>query len=180
MTTQIFVCPASNASPGFAQNVVLNWSNWEDAPVFGQTMSYSFNCMFPSSTALSTQWVWDSTLSSDFAIAADINPGDTGGFQPPNMVTSVTHTSSTRDMQAGNSNNHHNKGQNVLYGDYHVAWQVSPYCGTPLLTLPVPFNDNIYTARTATNTEQGTISASSLPWDLQDSYCLPTDDANGL
>ena len=130
-------------------------------------MSYSFNCMFPGSTALTTQWVWDSTLSTDFAIAADINPGIVGGFTPLNNVTQVTHTSSTRDMQAGNSNNHKNKGQNVLYGDYHVAWQASPYCGSPLNALAVPINDNIYTARTSSNTagtasEQGALSASQL------------------
>ena len=185
MTPQVFVCPASNASAGFTANRVLDWSNFEDTPVFGQTLSYSFNCMFPSATALTSQWVWDSTLSSDFALAADINPGNTGGFQPTNSITSVTHSSSTRDMQAGNSNNHKNKGQNVLYGDYHVSWQASPYCGTPLTGAAIPFQDNIYTARTA-NTgsgaaiEQGNLGASSLPWDLQDSYLLPTDDASGL
>jgi prepilin-type N-terminal cleavage/methylation domain-containing protein len=181
MTAQIVVCPASNAQPGFTSYRILDWSNFEDTPVFGQTMSYSINCMFPSSTALTTQWVWDSTLSSDFAIMADINPGVVGGFSPTNSITSVTHTSSTRDMQAGNSNNHKNKGQNVLYGDTHVAWQASPYCGTPLTQVTVPFNDNIYTARTANTgtgqtVEQGFLGTSYLPFDLQDTYLLPTDD----
>ncbi|HET6252122.1 MAG TPA: prepilin-type N-terminal cleavage/methylation domain-containing protein [Tepidisphaeraceae bacterium] len=182
MTPAVFVCPASNAAQGFTGNRVLDWSNWEDTPVFGQTMSYSFNCMFPGSTALTTQWVWDSTLSTDFAIAADINPGLVGGFTPTNNVTQVTHTSSTRDMQAGNSNNHKNKGQNVLYGDYHVSWQPSPYCGSPLNSLTVPINDNIYTARTSsttagTSSEQGYLGASYMPCDALDSYLLPTDDS---
>jgi prepilin-type N-terminal cleavage/methylation domain-containing protein len=185
MTPQVFVCPASNASAGFTANRVLDWSNFEDTPVFGQTLSYSFNCMFPSAQALTSQWVWDSTLSSDFALAADINPGDTGGFQPPNSVTSVTHSSSTRDMQAGNSNNHKNKGQNVLYGDYHVAWQSSPFCGTPLTGATIPFQDNIYSARlantgTGASIEQGVCGNSNLPYDLQDSYLLPTDDSSGF
>jgi prepilin-type N-terminal cleavage/methylation domain-containing protein len=186
MTSAIFVCPAANASQGFTSNQILNWSNFEDpnngtGSVWGTTMSYSFNCMFPGSTALTTQWVWDSTLSTDFALAADINPGCAGGFTPQNNVTQVTHSSSTRDMMAGNSNNHKNRGQNVLYGDYHVAWQSSPYCGSPLTNLTVPFNDNIYTARTSSNTagsttEQGSIGNNVLPCDSLDSYLLPTDD----
>jgi prepilin-type N-terminal cleavage/methylation domain-containing protein len=183
MTSAVYVCPASNAAQGFTANKILDWSNFEDTPVYDQTMSYSFNCMFPGSTALTTQWVWDSTLSTDFALAADMNPGVVGGFPPQsNNVTQVTHSSSTRDMQAGNSNNHKNKGQNVLYGDYHVAWQVSPYCGSPLTGMATPFNDNIYTARTSSTTagvtsEQGYIGANYYPCDALDSYLLPTDDS---
>jgi prepilin-type N-terminal cleavage/methylation domain-containing protein len=192
MTSAVFVCPAANASQGFTSNGILNWSNWEDGnctpAVYGTTMSYSFNCMFPGQTALTTQWVWDSTLSTDFALAADINPGIIGGFTPANNVTQVTHSSSTRDMQAGNSNNHKNKGQNVLYGDYHVSWQVSPFCGSPLVNVTPPIQDNIYTARSASSgptgstTESGTLGSqqANYPGDSLDSYLLPTDDATGF
>jgi prepilin-type N-terminal cleavage/methylation domain-containing protein len=192
MTTQIYVCPASNGSAGFNTNKVLDWSNWEDqgtnALPWGTTMCYSFNCPFPGTTALTTQWVWDSTLSSDFALAADINPGNTGGYLPVvggtvvgNKVIAVTHTSSTRDMQSGNSNNHKNKGQNVLYGDYHVEWQASPFCGPPLTNATnVPFKDNIYTGRSANNDETGQVLNTRFPVDALDCYLLPTDDNTGF
>ena len=32
-------------------------------------------------------------------------------------------------MKAGNSNNHDEDGQNVLYGDGHVEFQQNPFCG---------------------------------------------------
>jgi len=41
-------------------------------------------------------------------------------------------------MKRGNSNNHDEDGQNVLYGDGHVEWQQNPFVG--------PNRDNIYTA----------------------------------
>jgi len=184
MTPEIFTCPASNAQRGFTQFHVLDYSNFEDNPVWGQTMSYSFNCMFPGSTALQTQWGWDSsTLSSEFAIAADLNPGITGGFIPPNSVTLVTHSSSTRDMMAGNTNNHKNKGQNILYGDYHVEFKQTPFAGSPVTppgATATPFQDNIYTSRAQNGTsENGTVSPSDFPADALDSYLLPTDDGTG-
>jgi hypothetical protein len=184
MSAQIFNCPASNGSPGFTSNTILKFSNWEDSPTFGQTLSYSMNCPFPGSTALTTQWTWDSTLSSDFPLMADINPGITGGLSPTNNVTQVTSSSSTRDMMAGNSNNHKNRGQNVLYGDYHVAWQQSPFCGPPqagATTGNTPgFNDNIYTVRTVITEVGGHFGTNSqYPCDALDSYLLPSDDAPG-
>jgi len=182
MTPEIFTCPASNAQRGFTAFKVLDYSNFEDNPVWGQTMSYSFNCMFPGSTALQTQWGWDSSsLSSDFALAADLNPGVAAGFVPPNNVTIVTHSSSTRDMMAGNTNNHKNKGQNVLYGDYHVEFKQTPFAGSPVQpttsSIP-PFNDNIYSARVMQE-EGGFVGPTNYPCDALDSYLLPTDDGMG-
>ena len=178
----IFVCPSSNAQAGFRSNKVLDWSNFEDTPLWGQTMSYSMNCPFPSKLAAQSNWQWNAqVISTGFPIFADLNPGITGGFNPVNNVTNVTHTSSTRDMQQGNSNNHHNKGQQVLYGDKSVTWQPSPFCGPaiPVAQGALPFNDNIYTVRGQATDEAGTITQSMYPYDALDVYMLPTDDGSG-
>jgi prepilin-type N-terminal cleavage/methylation domain-containing protein len=177
----IMVCPSSNAQKGFNANKVLDWSNFEDSPQWGVTMSYSMNCMYPSANAVITNWQWNAqALSTGFPLAADLNPGVTGGFNPTNSVTNVTHTSSTRDMKQGNSNNHHNNGQQVLYGDKSVQWQPSPFCGPALVNAAgQTFNDNIYTSRMSATDEAGEISPSQYPYDNLDAYLLPTDDGTG-
>jgi prepilin-type processing-associated H-X9-DG protein len=87
-------------------------------------------------------------------------------------------------MMYGNSNNHKNDGQNVLYGDGHVEFQASPYCG--MYRDDAQFRDNIYTAdnargRTgdASSHEGGFLNAQATPQDEFDSVLLPTDDAQG-
>jgi prepilin-type N-terminal cleavage/methylation domain-containing protein/prepilin-type processing-associated H-X9-DG protein len=182
LTPDIFVCPSSNATRGFTLNNIKDWSNFEDTPTWGQHMTYSFNCMFPGSTAIQNGFRWSSTIANptDYAIAADMNPGVAGGINPPNAVTAPTHTSGSKDMARGNSNNHNNAGQNVLYADGHVSWTTSPFCGVYCTntTTSTGFNDNIYSARTdfVTNAEQGSLDNTHFPCDGFDSYLLPTDD----
>ena len=180
LTPEVFVCPSSAGQKGFNTFKVQDWSNFEDTPLWGQTMTYSVNCMFPGSSALTSGWKWNNTLSSEFAIAADMNPGNSGGATPANRVTSVNHSSSSRDMAAGNSNNHKNEGQNVLYGDGHVQWNSSPFCGAPIPGNTVAFNDNIYTARSTLSDENGKVANNAFPLDYLDSYLLPTDDSTGF
>jgi prepilin-type N-terminal cleavage/methylation domain-containing protein/prepilin-type processing-associated H-X9-DG protein len=181
---QIFVCPSSAGTPGFQNYRVTDYSNFEDTPIWGQTMTYSMNCPFPGSTAISTNWRWGNNIGdpTEFAIFADMNPGVANGGNPKNNVTNVQHSSSAKDMAQANSNNHKNMGQNVLYADGHVQWSITPFCGCPILpasgsgggTTPT-FNDNIYTARTLLE-ESGNVSNTAYPCDAQDSYMLPTDD----
>jgi prepilin-type processing-associated H-X9-DG protein len=75
-------------------------------------------------------------------------------------------------MAAANSNNHRNKGQNVVYIDGHVEFQTTPYCGAHRAGL----RDQIYTAGAG---DGGTCDEKSLPVDKQDSVLLPTDDPGG-
>lgn len=183
LTPEVFVCPSSQGHRGFTSNKVTDFSNWEDNPssaTYGNTLTYSVNVMFPSTNAVSSGWKWNNTLSSDYALLADINPGTTGGNNPANNVKLPTHTSSARDMAAANSNNHKNEGQNVMYGDCHVEWQTSPFAGPPVpMTNPAQsFRDNIYTARTSATSEAGTTGAVE-PYDQLDIYMLPTDDKGG-
>lgn len=180
LAASIMVCPASSGSAGFTQNDLKSWANFEDSPMWGSTLTYSFNCMFPSQSAVSAGWRWSATISNptDFAVAADINPGNAGG--PPNnlnAVTLATHSSGSKDLAHGNSNNHLNQGQNVLYADGHVQWQTSPFCGVSVTNgSTLTFNDNIYTVQRSSYDEQGTVASTVFPWDGTDSYLLPTDD----
>lgn len=191
MAPELFTCPASGATKGFTLNQVQDWSNWEDQPNFGQTLSYSMNCPFPGQSAIATGWRWSTQIPdpSEFAMFADINPGKLGGNNPTNNVTTPLHTSSARDMAAGNTNNHHNAGQQVLYADYHVEWQTSPFCGATITTSSVTYRDNIYTAATGrkldgatyqASDEHGVLDNTDYPNDAADSYCLPTDDPTGF
>ncbi len=83
----------------------------------------------------------NTAISSEFAVASDINPGTTGGSN--NNVLAVQSNSSTAQMKAGNSNNHDNDGQNVLYGDGHVEFQQNPFVGVA--------RDMIFARRNATS-----------------------------
>ena len=182
LTPDIFVCPASAATRGFTQNNIQDWANFEDNPSFGINMCYSMSCPFPGSSSVALGFRWSNTILSptDFAIFADINPGVVGGNNPQNNVTITTHSSGSKDMARGNSNNHGNGGQNVLYADGHVAWATSPYVGAPVVSSTgTSFNDNIYSARSTTTDEGGKISNTAFPYDGADSYMLPTDDNTG-
>jgi prepilin-type processing-associated H-X9-DG protein len=63
-------------------------------------------------------------------------------------------------MSRANSANHERDGQNVLYGDGHVAWQTNALAGT--------HGDNVYT--------NGNNQVVASPTGRDDSVLLPTDD----
>jgi prepilin-type N-terminal cleavage/methylation domain-containing protein/prepilin-type processing-associated H-X9-DG protein len=182
LTSDVFVCPSSQAERDLFKNLSKEQvSNWTEIK---QNLSYSYIVPFPSSAALDAGFKLNTTLSSDFAVAADINPGTQGGtpqdnvMQPPNAPRS--------DMQNANTNNHNGDGQNVLYADGHVDWSSTPYCGSPrdsTTNAQLP-RDNIYTygiadTMTAVGSQQApgsNKSSSALPQDQFDSILLPTDD----
>ena len=103
------------------------------------------------------------TSSSEFAIAADMNPGGPA-------VTEVTPTSPRQRMSAANSPNHNGDGQNVLYADGHVEFQNTPFCGVLRTTRPGgQFRDNIYTFGVSPGA-----GVRGPPADAIDSVLLPT------
>jgi len=187
LSPEVFVCPSSSGERGFSQPPsatnppIASASNWASIPL---NLTYSVQVMFPTNLASQAGFHWNNTLSSDFAIMADINPGTSGGSNPTNNVTLPRHDAARTGMVLANSNNHKNDGQNVLYGDGHVEFQSSPYCGS--YRDDVGYRDQIYTADNAkgvsnsTNHEQGFIGGSALPQDQLDSVLLPTDDQDGL
>ena len=104
-----------------------------------QFIGYGFNNPYPTAAAVAAGLKLDYTLTSDFALAADISPG------PPTVV-SVKPNSPRREMSRANSPNHKGDGQNVLYADGHVEFQNTPFCGMLRHVPPAkPFRDNIYT-----------------------------------
>jgi len=171
ITSEVFTCPSSNAEKwdfGGGSNTALNWSNWNGTAGVVKNLSYSYQNPFPDSNAVSSGFKLNSSVSAEFAVASDINPGITG--QNDN-VCSVTTTSSARDMKLGNSNNHDEDGQNVLYGDGHVEFQQNPFVG---VARDMIFNRKL-NATSFTNT--ATTSVINSPYDLNDSVLLPSDDS---
>jgi len=173
----VFVCPSSNAQSwdfGGGSNTAQNWVNWPGGTV-KTSLSYSYENPFATTTAVSYGWNLKNP-DSTYAIASDINPGTT----PPNGTlnpATVTTAAPNSQMRLGNSLNHDQDGQNVLYGDGHADWETNPYCGTQ--------HDNIFTGRYGLSTPTSNspfVSGGSLtvnaantsPYDSSDSILLPT------
>ncbi len=146
ITANVFVCPSSNAQGwdfGGGSNSAQNWVDWNGTGSGSSTgsgnvvscLSYSYQNPFACSTAISNGFQLKNP-SATFAIAADINPGTSLPNTTYNPVIITTNAPSSQ-MQYGNSNNHQNAGQNVLFGDGHAEWDNNPFCGTQ--------HDNIYT-----------------------------------
>jgi prepilin-type N-terminal cleavage/methylation domain-containing protein len=179
ITPDVFVCPSSGGERGFqagAAVAVQDTSNWQSIPLH---LTYSYNCPFPSSAAVQGGWRFNNSLGPDFVMAADQNPGKSGGNPAaPNQVEVPNYDSGRKDMARANSNNHQNEGQNVVYCDAHVEFQYSPYCGAPRTgTGMPPYRDHIYTAGITQATD--TFSNTSKPVDPFDAVLYPSDDGDG-
>jgi prepilin-type N-terminal cleavage/methylation domain-containing protein/prepilin-type processing-associated H-X9-DG protein len=176
ITPEVFVCPSSNAEKwdftGGA-NTAQNFVNWADNTVLKKTLSYSYENPYPNTASIANGWKLNTSLPADYAVASDINPGTVipGGTLTPLTVTTNAPAS---QMRQGNSANHEQDGQNVLYGDGHVEFQNNPFCGTQ--------RDNIFTGRgnsTITNpfSSGGALTgANASPLDPSDTIVLPIDD----
>jgi len=190
LTPEVFICPSSNAERAFgpgSSKTAQDASNW---PSIANNLSYSYESPFCNATGTTSAtgggWRFNNSLGSEYPLAADINPGDAGG--PPsgtNQVTKVKYTDSKKNLSRGNSNNHQNEGQNVVYCDGHVEFQQTPFAGATRSvstgTGAVPFRDNIYTSgpKNVTAGSQGDGgSLSTGPQDPQDAVLIPTDDVN--
>jgi prepilin-type processing-associated H-X9-DG protein len=147
--------PPKPVGPAVAETV-QDISNFPDPA----NLSYSYINPYPSAVALDAGFKLNFTLPSEFAVAADINPGGEGpvrarpGQMPPaggqRQPATKPSTGWKFDaaMRAANSPNHGGFGQNVLYGDGHVEWQATPFCGMPRDRQQsrdrLPRRDNIY------------------------------------
>jgi prepilin-type N-terminal cleavage/methylation domain-containing protein/prepilin-type processing-associated H-X9-DG protein len=157
--TEVFTCPSSNAEKFVPPSgyTVQNYDNFYDStaasiPTIVKNLSYSYANPYPGKTAVSSGYKMNSSLSPEFAVAADINPGkDVTGSGTTKSNGVITTSSAGSDMRGGNSANHGRDGQNVLYGDGHVEWTSNPFVGTQ--------RDNIYTARASAD---GTTAATSV------------------
>jgi prepilin-type N-terminal cleavage/methylation domain-containing protein/prepilin-type processing-associated H-X9-DG protein len=189
LTPEVFICPSSAANRGFQTFPVTNSSNfggWNVADTVGGAntaeagglpdVSYSYNAAFPTTGAISNGYKWNNTLSSDFAMAADVNPGSNTPPQDGSVGTPlVPGSTDAAAVQAyGNSPNHKFQGQNVLYGDGHVEFQQSEYCGS-YRTSGSTVRDAIYTSGTASVSNQSgnSYTSTAAPVDPYDTVLMP-------
>jgi len=164
ITSEVFTCPSSNAEKdlyGGGTNAPINRSNFTNS----KNLSYSFQDPYAGTTAIGLGFKFNNTLGAEFAVAADMNPGNGNG----DNVFLPTNTSSAKDMRNANSNNHDKDGQNILYGDGHVGWESNPFVGVN--------RDNIYTEASNSSGAQFTSFATLHgSFDANDTILLPTDD----
>ena len=179
LVPEVFTCPSSNAEKfdyGGQGASAQSFTNWIGKAGVLKNVSYSYQNPYPTTTATGAGFKLNNSISAEFAVMADINPGQTGAND---LVTNVLSTASARDTRQGNSSNHDKDGQNVLYGDGHVEFQQSPFVGVG--------RDNIYTARTVSTTTAGGTYAGvygvgnttfwqTSSFDSNDSFLLPIDD----
>jgi len=158
ITANAFNCPSTNTAPdnfGAAGAMTAqNRCNWTSIQ---NNLSYSYSAPFGPGVKLTNG------IDAGFAVAADISCGISSTNASDNVL-SVNTSSSSAQFHYGNSNNHGKDGQNVLYSDGHVEFQTNPMCGLN--------HDNIYSSNSLSTTTQFTI----YPYDINDSFMLPTDD----
>ena len=181
-----FNCPSASTTPDPFSNSTnktlppgpQGYSCWD--PPVNQYLSYSMQVPYPSTTALSTGFRWNASLGADYPLAGDLNPGTSNSGGPSGMGTHPDKVSPASDritMSQGNSNNHQNEGQNVLYADGHVEWQPTCFAGPLIGTGTDTWNDNIYTARNSATLKQGgTFAGNANPFDNLDTILLPTEN----
>ena len=131
----IFNCPYTDVNtfePDSSVNV-LSRSNFTD---WTKNLGYSFANPYPDDAAAKNRYQLTNHTNPGFAVAADLNSGEGG---------------------KANSDNHEDRGQNVLFADGHATWEPSPLCGLD--------TDNIYTNKA--NVVWGP------PVDQRDSVLLP-------
>jgi len=186
--SSVFNCPSSSANPETFSNSSsspanpgpIYYSAWGEPGANGSPLnflSYSMQCPFPSVTAVQGGFKWNVTLDSQYPLAGDMNPGDAPAPAGPNGTgtapETVTSGSPPAQMALGNSLNHASEGQNVLYADAHVEFQIQPYAGEPRGQGSSTWNDNIYTVQPGPLTSTGG-AVQGQPYDQFDTILLPT------
>jgi prepilin-type N-terminal cleavage/methylation domain-containing protein/prepilin-type processing-associated H-X9-DG protein len=180
ITSEVFTCPSSNAEKDLYTadndadvNTAQDQSNFskvpgpEDAGLAGSVnLAYSYANPYPDATSQAAGYKLTSSLSAEFAVAADLNPGQSIA-QNQDDVVGVEWNSPASVMKNANSNNHDGDGQNVLYGDGHVEFTNTPFVGVQ--------KDNVYTTRNDSAVPTAD-EYPSFPFNAEDAVLLPTDD----
>ena len=191
ITTDVFLCPSSNQTDRFqigsGQSIqyYTNWAAGGTENTILKSLSYSIQDPYPAAGGVSNGFIYSDSMTADFALMSDINPGLTPDSGYTTNPSTVSFTDSGANQRGANSINHQKDGQNVLYADGHVDWSASVWAGSQ--------NDNIFTARQGANASSFTQSGagstaalstastgiSAVPYDSSDSFLLPTDDNAG-
>jgi len=156
LTGAVFVCPSGTAEAdtmfGLASTQRCNFTGngttaaQTNATKVAKNLAYSFVNVYPTTTAyLAGYKTYITAFSSDLAVAADIAPS-----WPVATWSAISTGVANKITIKGNSPNHDQYGQNVLFADGHVDFYQTPLCGASA--------DNIYTnAFSATETKGRTL-----------------------
>jgi prepilin-type processing-associated H-X9-DG protein len=155
MMPVVFTCPYDDVFHYLPETG--DWQNRSNFTSIAINLGYSFADGYPDAASKGAGYQWTTRLGATFAIAADKNPGTDA---PRDDVLDVIPGASSKVTERGNSNNHEQDGQNVLFGDGHVEWTKTCLCGTN--------GDNIY-ANQNNHLDQSPVNGT-------DSLLLPTDD----
>jgi prepilin-type processing-associated H-X9-DG protein len=154
-----FVCPSTSEEEwdyGGPGKTAQDHGNFPDR----NHLSYSFQNCYPTAKVAADGLRWTKDVKAGFVLAADKNYGDEG-------LLKLTADSPPKEISAhGNSNNHNRDGQNALYGDGHVEFCTTPFCGIEM--------DNIYTFGKS-GKEKGGEGISGAPAHAADNVLLPAD-----
>ena len=165
LTPEVFVCPSVDGAErwdfGGGGRTAQGVSNFPGR----QFLTYSYANPYPTPAAEKAGYKLDYTLTSEFAIVADMNPGGSA-------VVAATPTSPKAVLASANSPNHAGDGQNVLYADGHVEFQNTPFCGMRRDggAAGGTFRDNLYTPGAGS----GSAAVRGAAADALDSVLLPT------
>jgi prepilin-type N-terminal cleavage/methylation domain-containing protein/prepilin-type processing-associated H-X9-DG protein len=155
LPTEIFICPYNDATTYAVDQADPqkhgNFTDWT------KNLSYSFADPYPDKAAADAGYRLTNHIRGDFPIASDLNPGIK--INPKVDVTAAVIGGSSRIMEDANSLNHEQDGQNVLYADGHVTFQLTPLGGIA--------QDNIFT------NQSNQITAS--PVNAADAVLLPAN-----
>jgi prepilin-type N-terminal cleavage/methylation domain-containing protein/prepilin-type processing-associated H-X9-DG protein len=174
--TEVFTCPSSTSEKdtlgGLAASERCNFSTGTASTPAGlivKNLSYSVANPYPSTEAKTDGYKWaakGTQGSSEFALMADMSVGvDAGGDD----VAALVSTDMAATKKKGNSRNHKQDGQNVLYGDGHVEFANDVFAGVT--------KDNIYARSSGgANNASDTANWYKSPRDKNDSVLLPTDN----
>ena len=138
---ELFICPYNDVTtfePDTADP--LTHSNFTD---YRKNLGYSYANPYPSKAVEDAGYRLGRHTRATFAVAADLNPG-------------------AKAKGDGDSRNHEDEGQNVLWGDGHVTWEQSPALDVDLAGFA---NRSIYQNRAGQTV--------GLPNDKDDSVLLP-------
>jgi len=166
----VFVCPSTQDTPDTLTDAVGKAVPVSQRGNFRHAENLSYSYASPFTNAYKFEFGSDA-LKGGFVLAADKNPGFSMVDGKPCFPL---HDAKPFDLARGNSRNHGQAGQNVLYADGHVEWVTTSYCGVA--------NDNIYTAVAQHRLEgihpqldqPGFIGHDIGPAYAYDSYLVPT------
>src|SRR5262249_30326124 len=113
LTPEVFICPSSNGVRRLSSRATTRQtsSNFPGLAASGtQDCTFTYMNPFPSTTATGLGFKFNNTLSADFAIAADINPGSVATVPTGSTVGVIVYNSARSATIGSNTRNHKGDG----------------------------------------------------------------------